>query len=290
MSDQIRASPDIRGGQTAADAALDAFDVARYAATRNQVLPESARGASRLSPYIRHGLLPLREVWNAVAGAAPNVSKLCDELLWQEYAQHLYGRVAMDLHRHLRLDVAWSGGVRARGFAARDELHLLGTLESGNGRQVGEPHSHVPRLAVFGAFRRRLGGWSGVFSSPPIRRFSRGEPARVAMDSWRRNRQTLRIRAVAGRETRASIMRFPLSIASARLKIFLQIWGCARCLNRVHGSLRTTTLHLPKVRPASSSALRRSRCCSPSNRSPMRIRRSSPVQRCRSSSFLTNPP
>ena len=85
VSDRIRASPDFRGGQTAADAALNAFDVAGYAATRNRVLPESSRGASRLSPYIRHGLLPLPEVWNAVAaGPAPDVAKFRDELLWQE--------------------------------------------------------------------------------------------------------------------------------------------------------------------------------------------------------------
>ncbi|TFD46570.1 deoxyribodipyrimidine photolyase [Cryobacterium frigoriphilum] len=105
----MRASPGIRGGQTAADAALAAFDVTRYAATRNQVLPESDRGASRLSPYIRHGLLGLREVWAAAAGPASDVSKFRDELLWQEYARHLYARVGMDLHRNLRFDVAWSG-------------------------------------------------------------------------------------------------------------------------------------------------------------------------------------
>ena len=93
----------------AADAALNAFDVAGYAATRSRVLPESARGASRLSPYIRHGLLPLQEVWNAVAGPTADVSKFRDELLWQEYARHLYARVGMQLHRNLRFDVPWSG-------------------------------------------------------------------------------------------------------------------------------------------------------------------------------------
>ena len=109
VSDAIRASPAIRGGQTAADAALHAFDVTRYAATRNQVLPESDRGASRLSPYIRHGLLPLDEVWKAAVGPAADVSKFRDELLWQEYARHLYARVGMSLHRNLRFDVPWAG-------------------------------------------------------------------------------------------------------------------------------------------------------------------------------------
>ncbi|MBG6107359.1 FAD-binding domain-containing protein [Frigoribacterium sp. CG_9.8] len=109
VSDRISASPDIRGGQMAANAALNAFDVTGYAAKRNQVLPQSARGASRLSPYIRHGLLPLREVWKAAVGPSADVSKFRDELLWQEYSRHLYARVGMSLHDNLRFEVPWSG-------------------------------------------------------------------------------------------------------------------------------------------------------------------------------------
>ncbi len=109
VSDSIRASPDIRGGQTAANAALGAFDVTGYAAKRSRVLPEASRGASRLSPYIRHGLLSLREVWDAVAGPASDVAKFRDELLWQEYSRHLYARVGMRLHHNLRFDAVWSG-------------------------------------------------------------------------------------------------------------------------------------------------------------------------------------
>lgn len=79
------------GGQVAADAALTAFDVAGYASRRNDVLPRSARGASALSPYIRHGLLRLSDVWHHVgAGPSRDVSKFRDELLWQEYARHWY--------------------------------------------------------------------------------------------------------------------------------------------------------------------------------------------------------
>ena len=59
------ASP-TRGGQAAADAALDGFDVTGYARRRNGVLPLSARGASQLSPYIRHGLLTLPRVYEHV--------------------------------------------------------------------------------------------------------------------------------------------------------------------------------------------------------------------------------
>lgn len=99
------ASP-IRGGQAAADAALESFDVTGYARRRNTVLPESKRGASRLSPYIRHGLLTLPRVFEAVAGGpADDVEKFRDELLWQEYARHLYARLGTATRKSLRFSV-----------------------------------------------------------------------------------------------------------------------------------------------------------------------------------------
>lgn len=93
----------IRGGQSAADAALAGLDVTGYARSRSTVLPVSRRGASRMSPYIRHGLLSLRQVWDAVDDApARDRSRYRDELMWQEYARHLYSRVGKDLGRSLR--------------------------------------------------------------------------------------------------------------------------------------------------------------------------------------------
>ncbi len=84
----------VRGGQAAADAALATLDLTGYAARRSTVLPEERRGATRLSPYIRHGLLTLPAVWAAAAGApARDRGKFRDELLWQEYARHVYARV-----------------------------------------------------------------------------------------------------------------------------------------------------------------------------------------------------
>ncbi|NNL96681.1 MAG: deoxyribodipyrimidine photolyase [Acidimicrobiia bacterium] len=88
------ASPSFVGGQAAADEALTTFSVRGYAGQRNEVWPVDRRGASRLSPYIRHGLLALRTVWEAVGGGPPrDVSKFRDELLWQEYSRHLYARL-----------------------------------------------------------------------------------------------------------------------------------------------------------------------------------------------------
>jgi deoxyribodipyrimidine photo-lyase len=90
----VRASGSHRGGQSAADEALAAFDVTGYAATRSLVEPVADRGASGLSPWIRHGLLPLRRVWDHVGGGpARDVERFRDELLWQEYARHLHARL-----------------------------------------------------------------------------------------------------------------------------------------------------------------------------------------------------
>ncbi len=102
------------GGQVAADAALARLDITGYARSRSTVLPESRRGASQLSPYIRHGLLTLPQVWTAVTDAPPaDRKRYRDELLWQEYARHLYARTGPALGRALRREQTrpsgWSG-------------------------------------------------------------------------------------------------------------------------------------------------------------------------------------
>ena len=95
----------IRGGQGAADRALATLDITGYAAKRSQVLPEHTRGASVLSPYIRHNILTLDQVYRAVKGApSRDKEKFRDELLWQEYARHLYARVGTRLFENLRYD------------------------------------------------------------------------------------------------------------------------------------------------------------------------------------------
>ncbi|WP_432571143.1 FAD-binding domain-containing protein [Kineococcus sp. SYSU DK005] len=98
----MAASP-IRGGQAAADAALAGLDLSGYAAGRSRVWPRQRRATSRLSPYVRHGLLTLPAVWAAAAGApAADRAKFREELLWQEYARHLYARLGPATARSLR--------------------------------------------------------------------------------------------------------------------------------------------------------------------------------------------
>ena len=98
----------IKGGQSAANQALAELDIRGYAKKRSQVQPVNTRGASMLSPYIRHNLLPLAKVWRAV-GSAPfaDKEKFQDELLWQEYTRHLYARIGTRLFHNLRFEQTW---------------------------------------------------------------------------------------------------------------------------------------------------------------------------------------
>ena len=125
----------IKGGQSAADKALGALDIAGYAKNRSQVLPLEDRGASVLSPYIRHNILSLQRVWDHVAKAPfADREKFRDELMWQEYARHLYARIGTRLFENLRFEQIWDepGNGWPEGMACVDfaveELHEDGWL------------------------------------------------------------------------------------------------------------------------------------------------------------------
>lgn len=98
----------INGGQTAADNALNNLDITRYADDRSEVLPKEKRGATVLSPYIRHNILTLQQVYDHIKSEPfKDREKFRDELFWQEYARHLYARVGTRLFSNLRFDANW---------------------------------------------------------------------------------------------------------------------------------------------------------------------------------------
>lgn len=104
--DEARRSGRFVGTQAAADAALASLDLTGYAKRRNEVLPLSQRGASGLSPWIRHGLLTLPGVHRAVDGPSADLRKFRDELRWQEYGRHLYARLGSVTGEPLRRALA----------------------------------------------------------------------------------------------------------------------------------------------------------------------------------------
>lgn len=112
----------IKGGQTAANEALQALDITRYASDRSEVLPRNRRGATVLSPYIRHNLLTLKQVWSAVKDAPyRDREKYQDELMWQEYARHLYARIGTYFFENLRFEQSWN----AEGDGWNREMHCI---------------------------------------------------------------------------------------------------------------------------------------------------------------------
>lgn len=79
----------IRGGARAARRALDQIDPERYARTRNHL----DGAVSRLSMYIRHGVLSLPEVMRAALARVrkpEQAYKFVQELAWRDYWQRLY--------------------------------------------------------------------------------------------------------------------------------------------------------------------------------------------------------
>jgi deoxyribodipyrimidine photo-lyase len=81
---------ELRGGHRAAEALLQKINPARYAATRNHL-----NGAvTKLSAYLRHGVLTLAEVRRlALQRAGAKAEKLVQELAWHDYWQRVYARI-----------------------------------------------------------------------------------------------------------------------------------------------------------------------------------------------------
>ncbi len=93
----------IQGGQTAGNQALANLNITGYANDRSEVLPVERRGATKLSPYIRHNIVTLEQVYQSVRQAPfKDREKFRDELFWQEFARHLYARVGVRLFENMR--------------------------------------------------------------------------------------------------------------------------------------------------------------------------------------------
>jgi deoxyribodipyrimidine photo-lyase len=106
-SDEAKGSSSFFGGQDIADHALETLDISGYASKRSRVAPEALRGATRLSPYIRHGLLTLPEVWQAVKGGSyEDLKSFRNELMWQDYSRHLYNFLGRNSKEPIRYELS----------------------------------------------------------------------------------------------------------------------------------------------------------------------------------------
>ena len=80
----------MRGGAAAARAALDKIDPLGYGASRNYL----DGAVTKLSPYIRHGILSLNEVRNRALdmGDGKPIEKFVQELAWRDFWQRIYAQ------------------------------------------------------------------------------------------------------------------------------------------------------------------------------------------------------
>lgn len=88
------------GGRRAAEALLEQIDPVRYAATRNFL----AGAVTRLSPYLRHGVLSLAEVRDVAlrkVDATWKAAKWINELGWRDYFRRVYDVVGGCVWRDL---------------------------------------------------------------------------------------------------------------------------------------------------------------------------------------------
>ncbi len=87
---------EIMGGREAAQKILEKVDPGKYGKTRNFF----TGAVTRLSPYLRYGVMSLREVRDFALAKARNdgdATKLVNELGWRDYWQRLYVKLGDDI-------------------------------------------------------------------------------------------------------------------------------------------------------------------------------------------------
>lgn len=134
------------GGRQAAEQALQKVDARSYAESRNFF----AGAVTRLSPYIRYGVLSLAEIREYVMSRVQHrdeATKLINELGWRDYWQRLYAKLGNDV---------WQDQEPYKtGYSAKDYAQTLpddissGTTErvcidsfSRDMRETGYLHNH----------------------------------------------------------------------------------------------------------------------------------------------------
>jgi deoxyribodipyrimidine photo-lyase len=131
-----------RGGYPAALAQLQRIEPTRYGTSRNFL-----NGAvTRLSPYIRHGVLSLSQVRDALLQdhSPPTIEKLLQELGWRDYWQRVYVQIGEGIwedrepyktgHRHYAAELTTALIEATTGLVCMDsfsqELQTTGYLHN----------------------------------------------------------------------------------------------------------------------------------------------------------------
>lgn len=155
------------GGAAEAERRLDAISPRTYASSRNYLSGD----VTRLSPYVRHGLLTLglvRDRAIGIAGSAKAVTKFISELAWRDYWQRLYLKLGDGIWRDREIyKTGWKPGDYAVELPAdiregRTGLRCMDTF-SQELRVVGYLHNHARMwLAAYAVHWRRVQWQAGA--------------------------------------------------------------------------------------------------------------------------------
>ena len=206
--DTPAASENIRGGQTAADAALAALDVTGYAGSRNQVWPPGApRGVADVA------LRPLqpRRPAHAVGPRRGRAVERPPEVPRRAGLAGVHPPPLRPL-RARRPAGAARGAARPAAAAARGVGRAVAPGHAVHGRDggraarrrlAGQPDADVAGQPVDRAGRCAVARRRGGVLHPSPGRLPRRQPPELAVDRRRRQRQGLRVLPLAGAEAGA---------------------------------------------------------------------------------------
>lgn len=158
-----------RGGKAAAQDALTQIDPVTYGRDRSQLDGH----ASRLSPYLRHGVLTLSEVRDAALAHAPETApsrvwKYVNELSWRDYSTRVYAEtgdlVWQDLHPY---QTGLPASTDARSFPSDIAAAKTGAAcidaWSRDLQETGYLHNHIRMwLASYVVHHRRVWWQAGA--------------------------------------------------------------------------------------------------------------------------------
>ncbi len=135
-----------------------------YARTRNAL----DGAVTRLSPYITHGLLSLREVYAAVHARRPLDAqhKLVFELGWRAYYRHVWSHLGDDIHHSLHAglmpDVAYQSDMPADVLEARTGIPAI-DMAVRELYETGYLHNHARMwLASYLVHMRKVYWYAGA--------------------------------------------------------------------------------------------------------------------------------
>ncbi|MGL5098285.1 MAG: FAD-binding domain-containing protein, partial [Planctomycetia bacterium] len=144
----------IVGGRRAAEAVLNRVRPDDYGRTRNHL----AGAVTRLSPYLRHGVVTLAQVRDHVlhtGGGRPAVDRLVTELAWRDYYRRVYAEIG---------DGVWNDReTSTTGFTPRDYTDSMPAEVAAGATDLACIDAFVAELHTTGYLHNHARMWTAAY-------------------------------------------------------------------------------------------------------------------------------